>query len=92
MTKRQRRRLNPEEKVKILRLHLLEQRPVNELLLACWLRRPRRSALSDLCPLTSAFMAPCYPLCGNEGSALSIVTQGNLSSSQIDRCDDCVVG
>jgi transposase len=31
MTRRQRRRFNPEEKLKILRLHLLEQRPVSEL-------------------------------------------------------------
>ena len=31
MTRRQGRRFNPEEKLKILRLHLLEQRPVSEL-------------------------------------------------------------
>ena len=31
MSRRQRRRFNPEEKLKILRLHLLEQRPVSEL-------------------------------------------------------------
>lgn len=31
MNRRQRRRFSPEEKLKILRLHLLEQRPISEL-------------------------------------------------------------